>query len=461
MLPMRIYLYSLIVFLHTLIPFTAFASTDEVSGIKKREISLEEAISIGLKNSYSTKILQERINQSLFLQRKALALLLPLLSAQGSYTRYDKEIKMSFPDLNSLQFHTTYPYVTFNKYNNYVIQKEDSFGAYTSLSVPIFNAPNYLTYKNAQDSVDLSKLNLENQRGELIYNISVAYLSAVSIKKGMAIAKNSVGLARAHLEVVEARYKNGDANELSLTKARLDLERAQNDSEKMEKAYKIALESLSVLMGTDEMLDVTDSVDIKGRDVYESQQLLETALRNRTDIRILKLNQEIIKRDINITKSKFLPTLNMNATYRYSDVTGFIGEETQWFIILSLNLTLYDGGIRYAEMQEKRSRLNENLLQLSQINRQIRSEIEQNLIELQNCKRNILSLQRQLDLARKTYTLSLKSYEMGVISQSDLIDSEVIVTNTELLLEKEKNDCNISLIKLLRTTGELNSFTGK
>ncbi len=307
---------NLLLILCLIFTLTTNVYSEETKSIN-RVITLDEVISIGLKNSYSVKILNEKINQSLALQRKALALLLPILSAQGSYTRYDKEVEMSFPDINSLHIQSTAPFIYFDKYNKYIIQKENSFGAYLNLTMPLFNLPNYLTYKNSRDSIGLAELNLENQRGELIYNISVAYLNAISIKKSIAITRNSVELASKHLKVVETRYNSGDANELTLTKARLDLERTQNDLQKAEKAYKIAIESLALLLGTDTDIDVTDSVNIEQKEVYNSQNLFETAQKNRTDVKILRLNEKILNSDINIKKEKFLPSLNMNAKYRY------------------------------------------------------------------------------------------------------------------------------------------------
>ncbi|MGB9599184.1 MAG: TolC family protein [Myxococcota bacterium] len=428
---------------------------------QKRIIPLSEAIELGIKNSYTLEIQDERINQSIAIQRKALALLLPVLTAQGTYTRYDKEVVMKFPDINSLKISITEPYISFTKYNNYVIQKENSFGALASLNLPIINIPNYLTYKNAKDSTKITELNKESQKADLIYNIATAYLNTISIKKSIAITKNSVELARLHLRIVEAKLKNGDANELTLTKARLDLERALNDSEKAEKAYSIAIEGLALLLNIDKDFDVEDSVSINMDSSFDIEKLTEIALKRRPDVKILAENRELIQRDINLSMSRLLPTLNMNAVYRYSDITNFVGEETQWFIIFSLNLNLYDGGLRYAEIREKRSRLNENELQIRQLKEGIKSQISQNIKEIESCKRNISSLERQLELARKSYDLSVKSYNAGVISQSELIDSEIIVTNTELLLEKEKNDCLIYYIKLLKNTGDINSFKGK
>ncbi|MGC8927111.1 MAG: TolC family protein [Myxococcota bacterium] len=428
---------------------------------QKRIIPLSEAIELGIKNSYTLEIQDERINQSIAIQRKALALLLPVLTAQGTYTRYDKEVVMKFPDINSLKISITEPYISFTKYNNYVIQKENSFGALASLNLPIINIPNYLTYKNAKDSTKITELNKESQKADLIYNIATAYLNTISIKKSIAITKNSVELARSHLRIVEAKLKNGDANELTLTKARLDLERALNDSEKAEKAYSIAIEGLALLLNIEKNFDIEDSVNINTDLALDIEKLTEIALKRRPDVKILAENRELIQRDINLSMSRLLPTLNMNAVYRYSDITNFVGEETQWFIIFSLNLNLYDGGLRYAEIREKRSRLNENELQIRQLKEGIKSQISQNIKEIESCKRNISSLERQLELARKSYDLSVKSYNAGVISQSELIDSEIIVTNTELLLEKEKNDCLIYYIKLLKNTGDINSFKGK
>ncbi|MGC9042952.1 MAG: TolC family protein [Myxococcota bacterium] len=428
---------------------------------QKRIIPLSEAIELGIKNSYTLEIQDERINQSIAIQRKALALLLPVLTAQGTYTRYDKEVVMKFPDINSLKISITEPYISFTKYNNYVIQKENSFGALASLNLPIINIPNYLTYKNAKDSTKITELNKESQKADLIYNIATAYLNTISIKKSIAITKNSVELARLHLRIVEAKLKNGDANELTLTKARLDLERALNDSEKAEKAYSIAIEGLALLLNIEKNFDIEDSVNINTDLALDIEKLTEIALKRRPDVKILAENRELIQRDINLSMSRLLPTLNMNAVYRYSDITNFVGEETQWFIIFSLNLNLYDGGLRYAEIREKRSRLNENELQIRQLKEGIKSQISQNIKEIESCKRNISSLERQLELARKSYDLSVKSYNAGVISQSELIDSEIIVTNTELLLEKEKNDCLIYYIKLLKNTGDINSFKGK
>ena len=452
-------LFSIIFGLLIFIPIVAIGEEDISQ--QKRIIPLSEAIELGIKNSYTLEIQDERINQSIAIQRKALALLLPVLTAQGTYTRYDKEVVMKFPDINSLKISITEPYISFTKYNNYVIQKENSFGALASLNLPIINIPNYLTYKNAKDSTKITELNKESQKADLIYNIATAYLNTISIKKSIAITKNSVELARLHLRIVEAKLKNGDANELTLTKARLDLERALNDSEKAEKAYSIAIEGLALLLNIEKNFDIEDSVNINTDLALDIEKLTEIALKRRPDVKILAENRELIQRDINLSMSRLLPTLNMNAVYRYSDITNFVGEETQWFIIFSLNLNLYDGGLRYAEIREKRSRLNENELQIRQLKEGIKSQISQNIKEIESCKRNISSLERQLELARKSYDLSVKSYNAGVISQSELIDSEIIVTNTELLLEKEKNDCLIYYIKLLKNTGDINSFKGK
>ncbi len=428
---------------------------------QQKIISLNEAIRTGLKNSYSIEIQNKKIEQALSLQRKALALLLPQLIVQGSYTRYDKEVNMKFPELDSLQIINTPPYIQFSKYQNYVIQKENSFGALANLSLPLINIPSYLTYKNAEDSTKIAELNRENQKAELIYNISLTYLNTISIKKSIGITKNSTELARAHLKVVETKLRNGEANELALIKAQLDNERAQNDFEKAQKAYRMAIESLALLLNTDKDFDVEDSVPINTDITYDTDVLFNKALSNRTDLKIISENNAIISRDIKISKAKFLPTLNLNATYRYSDMTSFLGDETQWFIIFSANLSLYDGGMRYAELKEKKSRLKENEILSKQLTDSIRSQIIQNVDELNVCRKNVTSLSKQLELAKKSYELSAKSYEVGIISQSDLIDSEIIVTNTELLLEKEKNDCLIQYIKLLKNTGEINSFEGK
>lgn len=447
--------------LFTLISFLmqpTFAS--EVSK-SPRTISLEEAIETGVKNSYSLEILNEKIIQSEAMQRKALALLLPILNIQGTYTRNDKEVNMKFPDINSIKFLKTPPYFEFERYSNYVIQKENSFGAMANLSVPLINIPNYLTYNNSKESSELSKLNKESQKGELIYNIAVAYLNTISIKKSISVTKKSIELAKSHLHTVETKLKNGDANELTLIKAKLDLERAENDSIKLEKAYRIAIDSLKILLNTNEDIEIEENTEFKTDIENDIDKLQKTALQKRLDVKSLMKNSEIIDRDLNITKSKFLPTLNMNATYRYSDATNFIGEETQWFIIFSLNLNLYDGGIRYAEMRDKKSKLRENSLQMRQLTDSITSQIEQNLLEFNTCQKDVESLKKQLELAKRSYELSYKSYEIGIISQSDLIDSESMVTTTEILLEKSKNDCRINYIKLLKAIGEITSFKGK
>lgn len=440
-----------------LITYSLFAQ--EGSG-QKKIITLSEAIKLGLKNSYTIEIQNEKIEQALSLQRKALALLLPQLTAQGTYTRYNKEVTMKFPDLDSLQIITTPPYIEFSRYQNYVIQKENSFGALANLNIPLISVPSYLTYLNSKESSRIAELNKENQKSELKYNISIAYLNAVSIKKGIAIARNSIELARAHLKVAETKFQNGEANELALIKAQLDLERAQNDYERAVKAYNLSIESLSLLINTNEDFDVEDTVRLNTDINLDVETAFNKAINNRYDFKILNANNELIRREINITKSKFLPTLNMNATYRYSDMTSFIGEETQWFIIFSLNLSLYDGGIRYAEMREKNSRLRENEILLKQFRDTTKSQISQNIDELKQCKNNLKSLEKQLQLAKRSYELSMKSYSVGVLPQSDLIDSEIVVTNTELLFEKEKNECLIHYIKLLKNTGEIDRFEG-
>jgi outer membrane protein len=86
--------------------------------------------------------------------------------------------------------------------------------------------------------------------------------------------------------------------------------------------------------------------------------------------------------------------------------------------------------------------------------RNITSDIQDAEAYMIAAKKKVAQYDLQLEQALKAYSLALTSFNSGVITNLDLLDSNTAVSESRLLLLKSQIDFDASVYKLRAATGE-------
>ncbi len=426
-------------------------------------LTLEQAKDMAHRNNPGVRASRERLEQARLLIDKAWSAFKPQWTATGTYTHYNTGMSLTIPDFTSIG---TSPEACgpmwdpdigfcFTRYEDMVIQKQDSFNFFTQITQPIF-VPRVITaVRSAYKAFDISRLSQENSEEYLIYGVEVAYYGALAARRFVDIAHSAVELRRETLSVAKARVEAGGAPRITELSAEISLNQAEQDMRSAENSYQLSKEALRLLCGQREDFELQVPAE-RGHPAEGPQQLLREAFGRRRDLQVAKMQLQLA--DISKTDAwyRFLPSLVAVGNLRVADVKGFTNEYTTWNVGLVLSLPLYDGGLRYAYMKEAESRIRQAEIELEGLRDSIASEIRQLWLRMEMAEANLQKARRSVELAREQVKLARASFDAGASTHLEVVEANTALFLAEVNEAQQSLNLQLALLRLEKSTTMFN-----
>lgn len=323
------------------------------------------------------------------------------------------------PDLNantgnSFNFGSGFDPVSQNRVNT------SFFGGNININsgITIFNGfRNLNVYKQAQLGVERSKLTLEDIQNDISLLVVNGYLNILFAKENLNAAKVQAQISKKQVEAAQERFDAGFIPKGDLLNSKSTAVQDQQNVITQENTLTIALLNLAQLLQVSaEGFDV-QSIDVgkpNGVLLYENSNMVyEKAVLSQPQIKNAELGIENSKYDINIARSRFLPTLSgslfMSSNYAYDlkDGTVRIGSTLNDVLFRQINENLgYGVGIR---------------LDIPIFNRlQTKNNLDRQFVNLEISKATLenekLQLQQTIEQAYVDTKAAVKAYEAAKIS---------------------------------------------
>jgi outer membrane protein TolC len=418
-------------------------------------LPLEDAKALAKKNSPTLQIAKENLYQAEMIIDKAWVMVKPQVNAAGTYTHYNTEMSLTFPDFTSFAFTEEDcgdfwdPDVgfCFTRFDTRTIQKQDSFGLMATITQPLFLAQAISTIKNAYNSYDLAQINTQNAEDYLLHSVEVAYYGALAMRKLLEIAKHAVEIRQEHLKVAKAKFEVGETAKITVLRAEIDVNQAEQDTKRAENSLALAKEAIRLLIGLDEDFSLVPPVP-PTRPAETMEAYIQKAMGQRRDLTSAKLELAIAEQLKNDAWYRFLPQLVATGMYRLSDVKGFSNSYDQWQVGLVLSIPLYDGGLRYAYLKEAKSKIREATIKIEETERSIASEIRQLWLKMEMAEANLVKARRSVELAKEQVELAMASFEAGTSTNLEVLDANSIQFISEVNETQEELNLHMSILKL-------------
>lgn len=183
------------------------------SGGQAQEYTLKDLYQQALKNSEKIKIAEENLYIARMTKYKAWAVLMPKLTAYGTYNHFTEEkYKTTVTTLPSV------PPMTLT--SNVLIQPSES-GTWGVRADQAFSlsARELDALKIAGQSITKSEYDLDYARTDFVLAVAAAYYDVLRAKKGLEIAAANVERLTQYRFSVEKRYKVGELTKTALLRA--------------------------------------------------------------------------------------------------------------------------------------------------------------------------------------------------------------------------------------------------
>ncbi|MGB5273177.1 MAG: TolC family protein [Flavobacteriaceae bacterium] len=308
---------------------------------------------------------------------------------------------------------------------------------------------------------------LDNLKDDIRLNVANAYLSILSNKESLKVAKAQYAVTEQDLkrtkELVDSGVlPQGDLLEIEATAAGQQQQIVNGTNLVLISRINLA----QLLQITDyEYFDIADEAfEVPPSEVSKNspKAIFEKALTFRNDIKFSESNVELAKKDLQITRGALFPTLGafFNYNTRYSDqnfdpVSGaLIGFKDQLYLNdgisygAQLNIPIFNGFSVNNNIKRSKISVKKAELQLLQDKLDLENTVNQAYVDVNNSAMAYEAAQKSLEARRLAYQYSKDRYELGVLNAFDFSQAQARVDNAEAEVIRTKYDY-IFRIKLL------------
>ena len=445
-----------------------------------KEITLDEAWSLAKEGSPDLEVARHRLAQALLIRRRVAAGLQPFINLGASYTRNSTEATLNLGPL--ITSYTDYQLYANGLYpaplpescadpndeacaglvalgevlsEEIVIQPEDAYGWSASAVWQVGNARSISQGKLASAAVGAATYGTEWAERELMFGVAQAYYGIFSLQQLVGIAEEQVASRERHLELAKARFAAGQVAAVEVNRAEVDCMRARRQLVDTRESLHEGAAELAVLLGSPGV-ELRVAAPPHPDEVTGGDEVVEAALSSRPDVQAARKQVTVAHAKLLDARLALLPTVALNANYRWSNAAGFTGENGVWAAGATASLALWDGGLRLADAAEARHEIAVAEANLNKLEMGVRKDVEVARSRLSQSQVAWETSRDELALAKRTYEQVVALYEAGMATALELRDAEQLVTSSEVAELRAAMAVDLNRMAVQRAAGEFN-----
>ncbi len=351
-----------------------------------------------------------------------------------SETRWDYAPSLSAGSSYSLSSGRVLDQTTYEFIENNVV---GSSSASVSGSVQVFSGMRrHYALKKAKASLKASLADLESVRTDVELNVTAAYLQILCDQENLASAREMASMLESQMERIQTMVDLGRVTEADLLQIRSQHYAALNNVAAAEGQCRLSRMEMC------QLLEIQDwegfAIEPIEADDYDGMQLFPStdsvSVESRPEYRSAEAGVEVARRNLQIARSSYYPTLSLSAgygtsysgarqkavqnpdgTYRYEAYPFFRQylDNGSSYISLSLNIPIFSGMSARNSVRRAKNASMDAQYALQTVRKQLSREYEQALIEYQTSCRQYETAREQLAYAEEAARMMTEKYNLG------------------------------------------------
>ncbi len=399
------------------------------------EYSLEDLYRIALERSEKIKISEEDLYIAERGKDKAVSVLIPRLSAFGSYTKYTEDKRSS---------------------TGAIIQPDSSISWGLRLDQSFYlNGRELTAFKISKEYIEKSKYDLHAVKEGYIFSVASAYYDVLRAKKAVEIAKTNFDRLTKHRDAASIRLKVGEVTKTDLLRAEAELSGGQAELVKSENNLKLAKAVLARVAGLCGDYDVKETASNREDTADNLDSLKQRAFAERAEMKAMELQKRIAEEQVGYSKGAYWPTLSIEGVYARREDNPSVVTVNKESIYggIKLNFPFFEGGLRKAEVAEAEAKKRQFGLIYDDLKKTIGIEVENAYLDFQTQKGVLKSLEDQTTFASDNYNSVSRQYQFGLANSIDVIDANTLLLTAERQLADARYNHQLSVLRLQRAIG--------
>lgn len=291
-----------------------------------------------------------------------------------------------------------------------------------------------------------------------VAEIARTYVERRTAQRRLELAEQSLDLQRRTLQLVEQRVESGLAPGLDRMRARGEVASLTADLGPLRAQIDQLGNALAVLLGRnpgplDGLLSVGGPIPSAGRG--GAVGVPRNLLRRRPDVQAAELAIVAATADVGVETADLYPRLTLpgSITLQVDEIGSDAATAVVAAISALLDLPLYDGGQRRAEVTAAEERAIQATLDYRQTLLAALEEVERALLEYAGARDRVLALEDAVVSNRAAFEQSRILYRQGFASFIDVLDAQRTLTDSQQELALARRDRALRVVDLYSALG--------
>ena len=414
---------------------------------------LDKYINQAIESNAALKQKQLSYEKSLLALKEAKGIFYPTVSivAEYSFNSGGRTINMPFGDMmnpvydnlnliNSINSDQNPSYPDIPEYPSIenVVEPylpEEEQRTQIQFEMPIYNQALFHNKTLQEQIIEIEKISADSYKKELIKQVKSTYLDYKIALQTIDVGNKALELVTASLAVSNSLYKNDKITIDEVYKAEAKVKEVENSIIKINKGVTLAKAYFNFLLNKkyDSEIEIDDMFINDSFLLEDINYLIETALQNRGELKLLDQSLLIDETRIKIEESSLLPLLYLNGSAGYWSTDYSFNNKTFFTSVsVSIKWDLFSGGqtkskIQQAEIDklitnEKRKDL-ENNISLEVVEAYYNVKTAKESIELS--KLETLKYKESLKIVEKKREKGLASLLEYDVAFTDFFEAEI------------------------------------
>jgi outer membrane protein TolC len=384
--------------------------------------NLQSFLSMVEQHNRDLQLAEKELDLAQTQKKEAWSRALPKISAQGSYTRNlgRRFLYIDFPDFETGE-------TTQQKFQ---ISYWNEFGFNLGVSQTLFSFDVGQGLKAAKQYETLTDYVYDAQYQTVMSFAKKAFFQTLLLKKVWEVSQASEENARENYELMKKKYENGVVSQLQLLQAEVRWKNIQPETIKAKRNYELVLNSLKTFAGIPEEEEIALEGNLDAFPSMPEEESLEGILEQRPDFNALLWEKALRETDVKARSAGYYPSLRANiALYNLSALSDRFKLDRKnitYWIGLSLNIPIWDGGQTAAQVSRARIELEKSRIKIEKSKEDILNELQNVYLRLKEADSRVAAGKQSVETAEKAFKVAESSARNGLATQLELKDARLL-----------------------------------
>ncbi|MDE6451514.1 MAG: TolC family protein [Odoribacter sp.] len=306
--------------------------------------------------------------------------------------------------------------------------KHDNYGVEAALLQNVYSGSAVRKqYRVAGLQYAIACLAVDHTIDNIIYAADVTYWTVVANRDLLRLSEQYVQLVGELYRVVHKRFEEGAISRTDVLMLQNRLKEAELQLNTSSTNYKIALQSLNIMMGAEPSAAVVLTDSIRQVMRMPGQVSLGEALEKRADYRAAVMDIEVAKIQTGVVRSQYLPRLAVGLKEKYGTTLINIDGKSKWTTTAyaQVNIPVFHWGEMRHQVRMSRTQEETKELERSRLEDQVSKELSSAWVNVTEIAGRLEIVRSSLGIAEENLILNTFSYNEGKLPILDVLAAQV------------------------------------